>query len=310
MKRFEPSRTYSSPSRRAVVRIAALSEPEPDSVSAYAGSHSPLAKSGRYFSFCSSEPAILSPSEPSSCTARMSADVAQTFPTSSIAMSERSVPVPRPPYCSSKKSPKMSFSRKSSTTSHGNSCDSSISAARGAMRSRASWRTRSRSSRCSSLRTSQAIAGSLFGRVADGLDVVAIGVEDERAVVILVIPAQSRRAVVRSACGDRGGVERVDGGAVDCRERHVHSRRVGLALVDPERRALLAQPAHAVLGPVGEDRPPERRERLLVESTAERVVAHVGADMVEHRGHLLDGAHPVVAGVVLELGETELLEQR
>ncbi len=41
MKRFEPSRTYSSPSRRAVVRIAALSEPEPDSVSAYAGSHSP-----------------------------------------------------------------------------------------------------------------------------------------------------------------------------------------------------------------------------------------------------------------------------
>ncbi len=41
MKRFEPSRTYSSPSRRAVVRIAAESEPEPDSVSAYAGSHSP-----------------------------------------------------------------------------------------------------------------------------------------------------------------------------------------------------------------------------------------------------------------------------
>ena len=34
MKRFEPSRTYSSPSRRAVVRIAAESEPEPASVSA------------------------------------------------------------------------------------------------------------------------------------------------------------------------------------------------------------------------------------------------------------------------------------
>ena len=29
MKRFEPSSTYSSPSRRAVVRIAAESEPEP-----------------------------------------------------------------------------------------------------------------------------------------------------------------------------------------------------------------------------------------------------------------------------------------
>jgi hypothetical protein len=34
MKRFDPSRTYSSPSRRAVVRIAAESEPEPASVSA------------------------------------------------------------------------------------------------------------------------------------------------------------------------------------------------------------------------------------------------------------------------------------
>ena len=42
MKRFEPSRTYSSPSRRAVVRIAAESEPEPDSVSAYA--RQPLAR--------------------------------------------------------------------------------------------------------------------------------------------------------------------------------------------------------------------------------------------------------------------------
>ena len=47
MKRFEPSRTYSSPSRRAVVRIAAESEPEPDSVRAYAGSHSPEANFGR-----------------------------------------------------------------------------------------------------------------------------------------------------------------------------------------------------------------------------------------------------------------------
>ncbi len=34
MKRFEPLRTYSSPSRRASVRIAAESEPEPASVSA------------------------------------------------------------------------------------------------------------------------------------------------------------------------------------------------------------------------------------------------------------------------------------
>src|SRR6266576_1262381 len=38
MKRFEPLRTYSPPSSRASVRIAAESEPEPGSVNAYAGS--------------------------------------------------------------------------------------------------------------------------------------------------------------------------------------------------------------------------------------------------------------------------------
>ena len=43
--------------------------------------------------------------------------------------------MPVPPYVSSKRSSKISCSRKSSTTSHGNSCDASISAARGAMRS-------------------------------------------------------------------------------------------------------------------------------------------------------------------------------
>ena len=42
-------------------------------------------------------PASLSPSDPSSCTARMSPLVAQTFDTSSIAMSASSVPVPSPP---------------------------------------------------------------------------------------------------------------------------------------------------------------------------------------------------------------------
>ena len=47
--------------------------------------------------------------------------------------------------------PKSSLSRNTSTTSQGNSADLSISAARGAIRSRASVRTRPRISRCSSL---------------------------------------------------------------------------------------------------------------------------------------------------------------
>src|SRR3954464_15724754 len=50
--------------------------------------------------------------------------------------------------------------------------------------------------------------------VADGLDVVAPRIDDERAVVVLVVVrAHAGRAVVRSACGDRGVVERADLGA-------------------------------------------------------------------------------------------------
>ena len=97
MNRFDPSRTYSSPSRRAVVRIAAESEPEPASVSAYA--HEPLARSRASAGSAPSAPRVpasLSPSEPSSCTARISPLVAQTFDTSSIAIRASSVPVPVP----------------------------------------------------------------------------------------------------------------------------------------------------------------------------------------------------------------------
>ena len=49
----------------------------------------------------------------------------------------------------------MPCSRKSSTTSQGNSCEASISAARGAIRSRAIVRTRSRISSWSSVSCSQ-----------------------------------------------------------------------------------------------------------------------------------------------------------
>ena len=103
-------------------------------------------------------PPSLSPSEPSSWTARMRPLVAQTFETSSIATRASSVPVPVPPHSSSKRRPKISCSRKSSTTSQGNSCEASISAARGAIRSRARSRTSSRISRCSSLRASNGTA--------------------------------------------------------------------------------------------------------------------------------------------------------
>src|SRR5918992_252301 len=73
----------------------------------------------------------------------------------------------------------MSYSRKSSTMSHGNSADSSISAARGAMRSRASVRTRSRPSRCSSVSGSWPTPTILFVRLVDSdVQVVVVIPED------------------------------------------------------------------------------------------------------------------------------------
>jgi thiamine pyrophosphate-dependent acetolactate synthase large subunit-like protein len=52
----------------------------------------------------------------------------------------------------------------------------------------------------------------LSRRVTDSLDVVAIGIEDIRAVVVRAVDlAHSRCAVVDSACFERRDVERVDG---------------------------------------------------------------------------------------------------
>jgi hypothetical protein len=90
--------------------------------------------------------------------------------------------------------------------------------------------------------------------VADPLDVVALRVEHEGAVVVLVVPAHARRSVVRAAGGEAGGVERVDGRAIVAGERDVQSRRIGLSLMEPEDRlALVAEPDDAVVRPFRED---------------------------------------------------------
>ena len=138
--------------------------PSPASVSAYAASHSPLASLGRKRCFCSSVPASLIPSDPSSCTAMISAARRADLRDLLDATSAISALAPMPPYSSSNRSPKRPFSRKSSTMSHGNSADLSISAARGATRSRASARTSSRISRCSSFSGSRAPSAGILRR--------------------------------------------------------------------------------------------------------------------------------------------------
>jgi hypothetical protein len=51
--------------------------------------------------------------------------------------------------------------------------------------------------------------------------------------------------------------------------------------------ALVAEPGHAMVGPLGEDAPAERCQGLLVDGAAAFVVAHVGTDMIEHADSLL-----------------------
>src|SRR5690242_5495116 len=123
--------------------------------------------------------------------------------------------------------------------SHGNSADLSISAARGATRSRASVRTSSRISRCSSVSESKATARSLAPVVADDLDVVAVGVENERAVVAGVVAPLSRLAVVAIARGDEGSVELVHRRVVRGAEGEVHVLGRRPVVVDDAERAVL-----------------------------------------------------------------------
>ena len=151
MKRFEPSRTYSSPSRRASVRSAAA-------VRAGAGlgqrvRGEPLARASRGRKRrlllvgareLDRERAELLDREDQAARRADLRDLLDRDERQQRARADAAVLLVE-------HDPKMPFSRKSSTTSHGNSADRSISAARGAIRSRASVRTSSRISRCSAV---------------------------------------------------------------------------------------------------------------------------------------------------------------
>src|SRR5579864_1031652 len=120
--------------------------------------------------------------------------------------------------------------------------------------------------------------------MANRLDIVTVGVEDEGTVVVLVIPAEPRRAVVGATGREPRRVERVDGRAVVAGECDMRSRPVRLSLMEPEHGAAFdAEAGHAVIRPLHHDRPAERCERALVERPARGVLPHVHADVVEHQ---------------------------
>src|ERR1700722_8039918 len=86
----------------------------------------------------------------------------------------------------------------------------------------------------------------LAGLVTDHLDIVAVGVEDERPVVVRMIMGPQPGAAVRAAArGQRGVIEGIDESAAVHSERDVQRRLVRTAAVDPEvRLRRLAETGH------------------------------------------------------------------
>ena len=92
----------------------------------------------------------------------------------------------------------------------------------------------------------------LIRAVADRLDVVAVRVEDERAVVVRVVDlANAGPAVVAAAGRERGCMEGVHRLAILGRERHVHAAvRAAVPPPDPEEREVVAEPATSGTGSI------------------------------------------------------------
>src|SRR6267142_3550129 len=138
--------------------------------------------------------------------------------------------------------------------------------------------------RCASApeRTSSALRKG-YSPLADRLDVVAVGVEDEGGVVVRpVVVADSRGSVVPSPRVQRRLVKCVDAGAVGGGERQVQRRLVRPPLRYPERRRVLGRESRTPLGLV-DHLVAERREGPLEEPPAPRPLLDFERNVVVHR---------------------------
>src|SRR5712664_2194400 len=131
----------------------------------------------------------------------------------------------------------------------------------------------------------------LFRAQAGGLDVVAVGVEDERRVVRLAVARPwPRFSVVFTAGRERRRVEALDGGAVVRLEGQVE-RAPGPASAEPQlRRAGLAEPGGSGLLVVRLEAVPERLQGGAVEPQAPGEIRNRQSDVVEHG--FLHGVEP------------------
>ncbi len=129
-----------------------------------------------------------------------------------------------------------------------------------------------------------------WGRfVADSLNIVAVGIEDVRAVVVLVVlGAKARLAMVRTAGGECSVVEVVDLLAVACAKGYVETRRGGDPDTDIELgfdgvRPTKGEATAELDGAVRKLLVSDRSESLVVKVSALGEITDVNGEVVDHR---------------------------
>src|SRR5450755_550485 len=122
----------------------------------------------------------------------------------------------------------------------------------------------------------------LFRRVTDRFDVVPVGIQHKRAIVVrMVLRPEPRTAVVLTAGRHRRAVEGLDLRVRFGAERHVYRRNVRLVLADPE--VGLGRDAEAgELLPFHDQRVAERCQRRAIKRLALFHVGNRNAGVIDH----------------------------
>src|SRR5690606_25240991 len=129
----------------------------------------------------------------------------------------------------------------------------------------------------------------LLRPMTNGLDIVAVGVENESAVVIrMIVGAQARLAVVAPAGRHRRGMERIDLGARVRREGIVPTGSRLTRFMQPELRPVIAvaanlEPAGVLFRHHHHQRGAERGQRGIIKSLRSLEICDRYAGMVDHR---------------------------
>src|SRR5216683_2708228 len=122
--------------------------------------------------------------------------------------------------------------------------------------------------------------------MADGLDVVAVGILHEPAVVVgSIVWPETGLAIVRASGGESGGIECPHGSPILRRECDMHGS-ARLALSQPEGRcAFGAEACHSVALVL--DCEPQGSQSGRVETLARLEVLHLKLDVIKHNSLLL-----------------------